>query len=207
MPHPPHLTFESRCEGPRLCRQPAVSPYAVVVTTYRRSGAIRAIPSLAACLALSLAGCGIADFDVEQPVPAQTIQGSGIPAPLAAIFPLPLSLELDSKIKAKETGPIDSVTLSSLTLQITSSEGDWSFVRSIEVTVESTKAGTALPKVKIASAASPGAVKTLEFAVESSVNLKPYIDEGSQVNSSSMGTQPTRDVSFDGKGVFTVHPF
>ena len=65
---------------------------------------------------LAAAGCGIADFDVDQPVPAQTVQGSGLPAPLAAIFPLPLSLDISSKIKARDTGPIDGVTLSSLTL-------------------------------------------------------------------------------------------
>jgi hypothetical protein len=152
------------------------------------------------------AGCGIADFDVEQPVPAQTIQGSGIPAPLAAIFPLPLSLDISSQIKARDTGPIDGVTLSSLTLHITSSAGDWSFVSSIDVFVESTKSGTTLPKVKIASVSSPGAVQTLSFNVEHGVNLKPYIDEGSQVDSNGAGTQPTHDVSFDGKGVFTVHP-
>lgn len=158
-----------------------------------------------ACVLAALAGCGITDFDVEQPIQAQTIQGSGIPAPLAAIFPLPLSLDLESKIKAKDTGPIDGVTLSSLTLHITSA-GDWSFVKSIEVSVASTKAGTALPKVKIASVAMPGAVQTLDFSVEHGVNLKPYIDEGSQVDSSGTGTQPTQDVTFDGKGVFTVHP-
>lgn len=152
-----------------------------------------------------MAGCGIADFDVEQAVPAQTIPGSGIPAPLAAIFPLPLTLDLDSKIKAQNTGPIDGVTLSSLTLHITSS-GDWSFVQNIDVFVESTKSGTALPKVKIASVSSPGAVQTLSFQVDGDVNLKPYIDEGSQVDSSGSGTQPTQDVTFDGKGVFTVHP-
>jgi len=161
---------------------------------------------LAAGLAVAIGGCGIADFDIEQPVAAQTIQGSGIPAPLAAIFPLPLNLDLDSKIKAKDTGPIDGVTLSSLTLHITSSGGDWSFVNHIDVSVESTKAGTTLPKVKIASVSSPGAVQTLTFDVEHGVNLKPYIDEGSQVDSSGSGTQPTMDVTFDGKGVFTVHP-
>jgi hypothetical protein len=161
---------------------------------------------LVAGLLSALSGCGIADFDVEQPVPAQTIQGSGIPAPLAAIFPLPLNLDLESKIKARETGPIDSVTLSSLTLHITSSGGNWSFVSSIDVFVESTKSGTALPKVKIASVSMPGAVQTLSFNVEHGVNLKPYIDEGSQVDSAGSGTQPTQDVTFDGKGVFTVHP-
>jgi hypothetical protein len=161
---------------------------------------------LAACLAMAVAGCGIADFDVDQPVPAQTVQGSGLPAPLAGIFPLPLTLDLDSKIKAKDTGPIDSVTLSSLTLHITSAGGDWSFVKTIDVSVESTRSGTTLPKVKIASVASPGAVQTLTFNIEHGVNLKPYIDEGSQVDSTGSGNQPSQDVSFDGKGVFTVHP-
>ena len=66
--------------------------------------------SLAVCLIATSAGCGVADFDVEQPIQPQTIQGSGIPAPLATIFPLPLNLDLDAKIKAKDTGPIDSVT-------------------------------------------------------------------------------------------------
>jgi len=162
--------------------------------------------ALATCLAITTAGCGIADFDVEQPVPAQTIQGSGLPMPLAALFPLPLSLDISSKIKAKDTGPIDGVTLSSLTLDITSTGGDWSFVTSIDVFVSSTRQGSTLPRAKIASVSSPGAVRTLSFHVEGGVNLKPYIDEGSQVDSSGMGTQPTQSVTFDGKAVFTVHP-
>ena len=73
---------------------------------------------------MTTAGCGLADFDIEQPVPSQTIQGSGLPAPLVAIFPLPLNLDISSKIKAKNTGPIGGVSLSSLTLDITSSGGD-----------------------------------------------------------------------------------
>lgn len=162
--------------------------------------------ALAVSLAMTTAGCGIADFDVEQPVPAQMIQGSGLPAPLAAIFPLPLNLDISSKIKARDTGPIDSVTLSSLTLDITSSSGDWSFVTSIDVFVSSSKSGSSLPRAKIASVTSPGAVRTLSFHVEGGVNLKPYIDEGSQVDSAGTGSQPTQDVTFDGKGVFTVHP-
>lgn len=162
--------------------------------------------ALVPCLGIATAGCGVADFDVEQPVPSQTIQGSGLPAPLAAIFPLPLNLDISSQIKAKDTGPIDGVTLSSLTLDITSSGGDWSFVTSIDVSVSSTRSGSALPSVKIASVASPGAVRTLSFHVEGGVNLKPYIDEGSRVDSTGMGTQPTQDVTFDGKGVLTVHP-
>lgn len=154
-----------------------------------------------------LSGCGIADFDISQSVQPQTIQGSGLPGPLTAIFPIPLSLDLDSKIKAMDTGPIDGVTLKSLTLNITSSGSDWSFVSHIDVSVQSTRSGSTLPEAKIATVDMPGAVQTLNFKVESGVNLKPYIDEGSQVNSSGTGMQPSHDVTFDGNGVFTVHPF
>ena len=76
---------------------------------------------------------------------------------------------------------------------------------SIDVFVASTKSGSMLARTKIASVASPGAVRTLSFHVEG-VNLKPYIDEGSQVDSAGTGTQPTQDVMFDGQGVFTIHP-
>ena len=162
--------------------------------------------ALAMTVLVGTTGCGIADFDVSQSVQPQTIQGSGLPGPLTAVFPIPLSLDLDSKIKAMDTGPIDGVTLKSLTLNITSSGGDWSFVASIDVFVSSSKSGSTLPKVKIASASSPGATQTLTFNVVHGVNLKPYVDEGSQVDSSGSGTQPTQNVTFDGQGTFTVHP-
>jgi hypothetical protein len=159
-----------------------------------------------------LMGCSIVDFDIDQSVPEQRVPGTSIPGPLAALFPLPVSLDLESKIKARDTGPIDSVTLSSLALTITATDrpsgdaDDWAFVEKVEVFVESTKQSSTLPRVKIASVAMPGAVQTLTFAVESSVNLKPYVDEGSQVNSVGSGTAPSDDVSYDGKAVFTVHP-
>ena len=161
---------------------------------------------LAVCTALALAGCGVLDLDVSQAIPSQTIQGSGLPAPLAAVFPLPLNLDLSSQIKAHNTGPIDSITLSSLHLDITSSGGDWSFVSSVDVFVESTKSGSTLPKVQIASVSQPGAVRTMEFKVDGGVNVKPYIDEGSQVDSSGSGTAPSQDITYDGNSTFTVHP-
>jgi hypothetical protein len=158
------------------------------------------------------AGCGITDFDISQDVPEQEVQGSGIPAPIAALFPLPLSLDLSAEIAKQTTGPIDSVTLSSLELSITDTRrpgGDtdtWEFVDEIHVFVKSSVAGSTLPRVEIASIVSPGAVTTMSFAVESSVDIKPYVDEGSIVESEASGTVPADDVSYDGEGVFTVHP-
>lgn len=162
--------------------------------------------------ALLLGGCGIADFDVDQPVPEQTIAGSSLPGPLAALFPLPLNLDISQQIKAHDTGPIDRVAMSSLELTITDTArpsgdtDDWSFVDSVDVFIESTKTGTTLPKVKIASVSHPGAVQTMSFTVDGSINLKPYIDEGTKVDTMGMGTAPPDDVSYDGKSVFRVHP-
>ncbi len=162
-------------------------------------------------LVIALTGCGIADFDVDQAVPEQMVQGSNIPSPLGALFPLPLSLDLSQKIKAQNTGPIGTITLSSLALQITKTDeptgdtDDWSFVNEVDVFVKSTKSGTTLPRIKIASVVSPGAVRTLSFKVESA-NIKPYIDEGSQVETSGTGMVPADDVSYDGTSTFTVHP-
>lgn len=159
-----------------------------------------------------LAGCGITDFDITQPVPEQFVQGSGIPAPIAALFPLPLSLDLSASIQQQTTGPIDSVTLSSLELSITDSDrpasdtDDWGFVDEIHVFVRSSVDGSTLPRVEIASVSAPGAVTTMVFDVDTSVDLKPYVDEGSVVDSEASGTVPPDDVSYDGEGVFTVHP-
>jgi hypothetical protein len=158
------------------------------------------------------AGCGITDFDITQPVPEQQVQGSGIPAPIAALFPIPLSLDLSAEIQKQTTGPIDSVTLSSLELTITDTNrpsGDddtWEFVDEIRVFVSSRASGSALPRVEIASVSAPGAVTTMVFDVDGDVDLKPYVDEGSVVESEASGSVPTDDVSYDGEGVFTVHP-
>ena len=164
---------------------------------------------LASIASLAPAGCGIADFSVTQPVPEQRISGSPIPGPLASLFPFPLSLDLSQQIQAMHTGPIQSVVLSSLSLAITPTaqpEGDWSFVDEVDVYVSSSQSGSSLPKVKIAHVTSPGAVQTMEFAIEPGVNLKPYIDEGSVVEGDSSGRAPDHDVTYDGQGVFTVHP-
>jgi hypothetical protein len=163
-------------------------------------------------LTLIATGCGVTDFDIEQPIFEQRVQGSGIPAPLAVLFPLPLSLDLSAEIQKQTTGPIDSVTLSSLALSITDTArtsgdtDDWTFVDEIHVFVKSSQTGSQLPRLEIANAMSPGAVTTMQFTVITSVNLKPYVDEGSIVESQGRGTLPSDDVSYDGVGVFTVHP-
>jgi len=161
---------------------------------------------------LACAGCSdIVDFDITQSLPEQRAQGSPLPGPLAQLFPLPLDLDLSSKIKERDSGPIDSITISSLSLAITDTArpagdtDDWSFVESIRVFVKSSKQGSSLPRVEIASVGAPGAVTTLKFQVDD-VNVKPYVDEGSVVEGEGRGTLPPDDVTYNGTAVFTVHP-
>jgi hypothetical protein len=58
--------------------------------------------------------------------------------------------------------------------------------------------------VKIAAIGAPGAVRTMDFTVEPGVNLKPYVEEGSQVDTTATGSRPSGDVTFDGTSGFTV---
>ena len=159
-----------------------------------------------------VSGCSLTDFEIEQPIVEQRVAGSPIPGPLQVLFPLPLDLDLSAAIQAKETGPIDSVTLTSLALTITPTArpsgdtDDWSFVESIHVFVRSRQSGSTLPRVEIASVTSPGAATTMTFLCNSKIDLDPYVNEGSVIESEGRGTLPADDVTYDGKGVFTVHP-
>lgn len=161
---------------------------------------------------LALVGCGVADFDIDEPILEQTVPGSPLPGPLAVLFPIPLDVNISAKIKEMETGPIDSVTLKALRLTITPTgvasgdTDDWAFVDEIHVFVKSNKSGTTLPRVEIASVMNPGAVQTLEFTVNDDIDINPYVNEGSTVEGESSGTAPPDDVTYDGEATFTVHP-
>lgn len=62
-------------------------------------------------------------------------------------------------------------------------------------------------RVDIANVMAPGAVTTLEFDVIEDVDLNPYINnEDSVVEGKSSGRVPEDDISYDGEGVFTLHP-
>lgn len=139
----------------------------------------------------------------------QTVPGSNIPTPLGGLFPLPLSLDLSQQIKSRDAGPVDSITLASLVLTIRQpSDGSmtWDFVSKVDVFVESSKSGSTLPRTQIATVSDPTGLE-MTFDVEESVNLKPYVEEGSRVSGTGSGDAPSRDVSYDGVAVFTVHVF
>lgn len=158
------------------------------------------------------AACSVADFEVDQPIAEQEVQGSPLPGPISGLFPFPLSLDIGAKIKAMHTGPIGGVHLTRLTIAITPTDApsgdadDFSFIDSVAVFVSSTQQGSTLPKRQIATLTSPGPVATADFDVDSTVDLDPYINEGSMIDTTSSGHAPPDDTTFDGDGTFTVHP-
>lgn len=158
-----------------------------------------------------LAGCGVADFDIEQDVPEQRILGNSLPQPIGGLLSIPLDIDITAEIEAMDTGPVDSISLSELRLEITDTErpaGDtdtWEFVTSIQVFVRSTKPDSNLSRLEIATKEFPGAVERFNFTVDESIDLKPYIEEGAVVESVGRGNVPSDDVWYVGHAVFTVH--
>ncbi len=70
---------------------------------------------------------------------------------------------------------------------------------------ERSQQGSTLPRAELAHIVAPGAVTELRFEVDGEVDLKPYIDQGSVVESDGAGTLPVDDVTYEGTAVFTVH--
>ncbi|MFO0572836.1 MAG: hypothetical protein U1A78_02465 [Polyangia bacterium] len=165
---------------------------------------------LVSLLAIGLGGCGLIEFDLNEKVPEQRIQGSLLSGVLPSFLPspVPLSLDVQAASKAMGTGPVTAASLKSLTFAITATampsgdSDDFDFVRSIDVFVESRKQGSALPRVKIADLPSHGSGdKQLSLRTYPEVNLLPYINEGCEISASATGTAPPDDVTFDGQVV------
>ena len=166
---------------------------------------------LAMCAGASLlTSCDPLDFTIDQAIPEQMIQGSAVPAVLSGVFAIPLNVNISSQIAAQATGTIHSVTIDDLELDITKTDeptgdtDDWSFITHVTVTLKSTKTGTTLPAVTIGTVDGSASQKLI-FTVDSTIDVKPYIDEGGEIDAPGSGTQPTDDVSYNGTATFTVH--
>lgn len=168
--------------------------------------------SFALCLLAS--GCGVFDFDIEQPVPEQRIMSNLVGQLLGSLIPspFPLTVNFEQETKARGTGPVKAAGLKALSFTITDTAmqgtdtDDFSFVQSVDIYIESTKQGTALQRVKIADVPSPpGAVKQIDLRTYPDVNLLPYINEGSRITSMASGMVPPDDVTFNGKIVVHVN--
>ncbi len=126
-----------------------------------------------------------------------------MPNPLAGFFQFPIDLTIKDDIKAMSTGTASSVKLTAIDLHVDGA-GDFSFVDSIDVYVQSSKSGTTLPMVKVASVTSPGAVTTMSFTIVPGVELIDYVNEGVELTTQAHGHEPPADVVFEGTSSFVV---
>jgi hypothetical protein len=161
---------------------------------------------LVLCLALS--GCGAISFDVEQKIPEQRVMGSALGGLLPSFLPSPIRLDVDLKAEQEKhgTGPATKLFLKRLEFDITppaTPSGNFDFLDEAHVFVEASAAG--LPKVEIATLKpAPGGAVSVVFTAVPAVNLLPYVNAGAELSATASGTQPNRDVTFDGLIVLDV---
>lgn len=161
--------------------------------------------------ALLLSGCsnlqGLVGFNFTQAIDEQRVPGNPQAHAAATLLmgqnPLgPVSLSVDLAAQNRPYNiVIQRVKLLSLSFTTTATaqpQGCFDFVTSATISVESTRAGTTLPAVNIATASNPGCVNTLTFTPDSSVNLKGYIEEGMRMRVTIDGIPPASDVTFNG---------
>jgi len=167
----------------------------------------RAFPSFFAVLLmggmLGTAGCGLVSFDVSQDVPAQTVPGSPLGAVLpAALFSIPLNIDVQAATAGHGTGPAHSVTLSSITFTIRSPSGaTFAFVDSISISIS----GNGLAEKEVAQLQPVPGTSTISIPPTPGVDLLPYINAGATITARVSGHMPASDTTFDGKVVVTVH--
>lgn len=167
---------------------------------------------------LLVSGCAPIGFDLSRPIDEQTLQGdpvanaAGQVLPAGSFQPISFSVDLAAEGRTRNV-PIGRVLLKSLQFNITNTNepagdtDDFSFVRSAHVFLECTGSGCTLPRVEIAAASAPGAVRSLVFSITPNVNLKPYIDAGVRIVVEADGIPPADNTSFNGAVTVRVEPF
>lgn len=120
----------------------------------------------------------------------------------------------ESEIARRNAGTADAVRLVSLSLQMidtsnaTDMQSSFGFLAGIEIYVESSKAGSELPRVLIAwNASIPTAATTLPLQVSRDVDLFPYLEEGLRITTDLVGRSCLRqDVAYQAAFIGLVRP-
>ena len=161
--------------------------------------------------ALLVAGCGALDFDVSEPIPQQHIPGDPVAAMagqlLGNAFPNAFNFNIDLKAQqqAHDTGPIDSVHLKTLSLTIDASSPTQNFDWMDDAQISIMASG--LPTKEVAHISPvPKGQKTINFTVDMSIDVKPYIDKGITVSTHATAHATAQDIIFGGNAVFRVSP-
>jgi hypothetical protein len=155
-------------------------------------------------------GCGVISFDVSQDVPQQTVQGSPLGGILPGFLsaPFPITIDVKQETAKRSTGPARSANLKQVEFRITPADAPttFDFVDEIHIFVESSMAGSSLPKVEIANLNPvPKGQKTIDLTIVPGIDLLPYINEGAVITATASGHQPATTTSYVGTVVVTVH--
>jgi hypothetical protein len=157
-----------------------------------------------ASLALVLVACSsVGGFSYGQDIAEQQVRGNPLGSVLGAnLLQIPLNVNVDAQTAARGTGPAQHVYLTDLTFRITATDqpmGDFSFLTSIAIYVQSTQSGSSLPRVRVAHLDSvpAGTPQSIALTVDG-VDLIGYVREGAQLTATAMGHAPAHDTSFDG---------
>ena len=161
-----------------------------------------------AFLLLYVAACNldlsaITSFDIPYDIPEQTVPGNATANAAGVVVdanlqPFPINIDVAQEAQTNGvSGAVSTVTLTSLSLSITNGSACFDFVQDISISISSTNPQTTLPPAVVATGSAPGCVTTWNLQT-TSVNLKPYLDEGAQATPTGHGIPPASDVTFDG---------
>lgn len=148
-------------------------------------------------------GCGLVQFDVDQPLPEQRIEGNVLGGLLPEFLPNPLKVSIDVKAETQKrgTGPATAAYLKSLTFNATRSSGTFAFLDEVHIFIEAPN----LPKREVARALPMGSGGTsLPFEMMPNENLLPFVNAGATLSATVSGHPPAKDFTFDGALVLDI---
>lgn len=165
--------------------------------------------AVAAFLGLSslLSGCPEGGFATEFVVPEQVIDGAPRTARLREPLDGPVTFAVDINAEAARLdATVRSARLQGFTLAITDTAcpekdaDDFDFVDRIQIYIQSTRAGSTLPRVLVADLQDVArGTETLSLNIDGGVELLHYIREGAVLTASMRGRRPPDDVSVVGR--------
>ncbi|MFU8806259.1 MAG: hypothetical protein ACNA8W_20780 [Bradymonadaceae bacterium] len=158
-------------------------------------------------IGLTFTACGnLGSFSMTEESDEIVVPGQamGLLGGLADLFPttIPMEIDLDQQLQARDAGPAKSVFLTEIEFVITESKdpngtNNFDFIDRVNIEIESRGSGSDLPRKRLAwNDSVQEGQRSFFLDIDGDVDLKPYIEEGLRLRSSANGSAPRNDVSF-----------
>ena len=164
---------------------------------------------LLALLVTLLAGCGdnLGSFTFDEESQEVVVEGSNVPVDLPgnALSVFKLNVNLEHELEKRDAKGAKAVYLEALALKITDTEvgsddtDNFDFLDNVTIYVNAD--GQERKQLAILDPV-PEGQQRVSFDVDSSIDLKPYIQEGMNLETEATGNKPEDNVSF--KAVTTI---